>query len=60
MTFLANVAGRIWSGLESYVLRPSETKRLDRSIAKKLRAMLRGQAHSVDSAGRHHSSTTRQ
>ena len=33
VAFLANVVGRIWSGMESFVLRPSEYRALDRSMA---------------------------
>eukprot|EP00959_Pyramimonas_sp_CCMP1952_P041385 865439-Pyramimonas_sp.AAC.1 len=42
--FLADVAGRIWSGLEAYALAPLEIQGLDTSTAKKLGAMLHGRA----------------
>ena len=45
MQFVANVAGRMWSGLEAYTLSVTETRTLDIAIAKKLRAALTGEAH---------------
>ena len=41
LSFLPNVAGRLWSGQESYVLSPREIRRLDSSLARKLRAMMK-------------------
>ena len=60
LSFLSNVAGRLWSGLESYALRPRETHRLDKSLARKLRAMMRGGAHQIDEHDAHRSLTTLQ
>eukprot|EP00959_Pyramimonas_sp_CCMP1952_P366902 7684430-Pyramimonas_sp.AAC.1 len=59
MVFLANVAGRAWSGLESHCLLASETTRLDSSMGKKLRAMALGRAHAVSDDDAHRSWTTK-
>ena len=45
LIFLANIQARLLSGLISFTQLPSETKRLDRSMGKKLRAMLMGKAY---------------
>eukprot|EP00959_Pyramimonas_sp_CCMP1952_P033107 694327-Pyramimonas_sp.AAC.1 len=61
MTFLARVAGRAWSGLESRCPVPGEVARIDRSLAKNMRAMAMGRAHVENEERRAHRSwTTRQ
>ena len=51
MHFIANVASRAWSGMEAYVLSPRQTAQLDTTLGKKMRFMMQGAAHAVDSAG---------
>ena len=58
LMFQANVAARVLSALESYVLLPSEVKKLDSSLGKKLRAMLCGRAHQFDEDTGTHTSWT--
>ena len=58
--FLANVAGRLWSGLEALALSDHECKALDQTLAKKLRAMMMGQAYERLGEDEHICLSTRQ
>ena len=53
LMFASVVYGTTLSGMESYALKPGELKRLDKCAARKLRAMLRGDAHVEDQEGKH-------